>query len=509
MRSLRGLSFRVLPRGCIFSLVGPAIFVPNDDPSELLCLLAVLNSRAFKTCADAQMSAAMYQVGTIQHTPIPVVSIEARSELANLARRAWSLKRALDTHLETSHSFALPALLQVKDGTLADRATAWTEHIREVETEVDAIHSEIDGRCFDLYRIDEADRRAIADGFGSRRADAREDSEADVDSDAENGTDEPEKTPDDATSLSAQLASWAVGVAFGRFDVRLATGERPPPTEPEPFDALPVSSPALLTGDNGVPLSSAPGGYPVTLPVRGLLVDDPGHRHDLTATIRGVFDVVFGLDSDARWNEAATLLDPKDRNLRKWLTSGFFEHHLKCHSKSRRKAPIVWQLATPSSSYSVWLYAHRLTNDSFFQVQNDLVGQKLVHEERKLLALVQTTGANATASQRKEIAAQEILVEELRAMLDEVKRIAPLWKPDLEDGVVLTMAPLCRLVPQHKPWQKELKIVWDALCAGKYDWAHLAMHLWPERVVPKCMTDRSLAIAHGLEDVLLEGSHRR
>ena len=27
------------------------------------------------------------------------------------------------------------------------------------------------------------------------------------------------------------------------------------------------------------------------------------------------------------------------------------------------------------------------------------------------------------------------------------------------------------------------------------------MHLWPERVDPKCATDRSLAIAHGLEDV--------
>ena len=27
------------------------------------------------------------------------------------------------------------------------------------------------------------------------------------------------------------------------------------------------------------------------------------------------------------------------------------------------------------------------------------------------------------------------------------------------------------------------------------------MHLWPERVVPKCAEDRSLAIAHGLEDV--------
>ena len=27
------------------------------------------------------------------------------------------------------------------------------------------------------------------------------------------------------------------------------------------------------------------------------------------------------------------------------------------------------------------------------------------------------------------------------------------------------------------------------------------MHLWPERVVPKCAEDRSLAIAHGLEEV--------
>ena len=27
------------------------------------------------------------------------------------------------------------------------------------------------------------------------------------------------------------------------------------------------------------------------------------------------------------------------------------------------------------------------------------------------------------------------------------------------------------------------------------------MHLWPERAVPKCATDRSLAIAHGLEEV--------
>ena len=30
------------------------------------------------------------------------------------------------------------------------------------------------------------------------------------------------------------------------------------------------------------------------------------------------------------------------------------------------------------------------------------------------------------------------------------------------------------------------------------------MRLWPERIVPKCATDRSLAIAHDLEDVFWE-----
>jgi hypothetical protein len=40
------------------------------------------------------------------------------------------------------------------------------------------------------------------------------------------------------------------------------------------------------------------------------------------------------------------------------------------------------------------------------------------------------------------------------------------------------------------------------LVKGDYDWAHLAFHLWPDRVIPKCTTDRSLAIAHGLEERL-------
>jgi hypothetical protein len=98
------------------------------------------------------------------------------------------------------------------------------------------------------------------------------------------------------------------------------------------------------------------------------------------------------------------------------------------------------------------------------------------------------------------LADQESFVTELRGFQEEITRVAPLWNPNLNDGVILNYGPLWRMIG-HTPWQKAVKEKWDELVAGKYDWAHLAMHLWPERVVPKCARDRSLAIAHGLEAV--------
>ena len=256
----------------------------------------------------------------------------------------------------------------------------------------------------------------------------------------------------------------------------------------------------MLTGDDGLPLSRPLVGYPLPFPEDGILVDDPGHPRDLTAAVRAVFDAVFGASADAVWQEAAALLDPKGHDLRTWLAKEFFGHHLARHSKSRRKAPILWQLGPASARYSTWCYAHRLTRDSLFALSRDIVAPKLALEERRQTSLVQEAGPNPTAKQRADLAAQDAVVAELRVFAEEVRRVAPLWNPDLDDGIVLVEAPLWRLVP-HKPWAKELKSRWDDLAAGKYDWAHTAMHLWPERVVPKCATDRSLAIAHGLEDV--------
>jgi hypothetical protein len=135
-------------------------------------------------------------------------------------------------------------------------------------------------------------------------------------------------------------------------------------------------------------------------------------------------------------------------------------------------------------------------------VLQDAVEPKLALEARRLEELRAGASTDGAARARKQMAAQEAFVDELRAFRDEIARIAPLWNPNLEDGVIINFSPLWRLVSHPKSWQKELKAVWDDLRSGELDWTHLALHLWPERVIPKCTTDRSLAIAHQLDATL-------
>lgn len=464
-----GLSVRVLPRGCVFGQKGPAAFVEHDSSDELFALLSVVNSRAFGYLVRLQLArtelAQSYEVGLIQQTPVPNLSPDDTIALGRLARRAWSLKRSLDTSTETSHAFVLPPGLAEKVTGL-DRVA--------VERELESTQKRIDEAAFALYGIGADDRAAIQASYeGSLATDTA------TDGDDEEG----ESASEDEAPIGGgtdAFYSWLVGVSFARFDPRLATGERPVPPEPEPFDPLPPRSAGMY------PEGEEPADRP------DILVDDEGHADDVAARALAVVEHVR--------------VDVTE-NLRTWLAKEFFPLHIRMYSKSRRKAPVYWQLATPSASYSIWLYIHAFSKDTLFRVQNDYAAPKLAHEERRLESLTNELRAGATAAQRKALVTQENAVEELRAFLDEVKRVTPLWNPNLDDGVVINFAPLWRLVPQNKSWQKELKSSWAALCEGKYDWAHLAMHLWPERVVPKCAKDRSLAIAHGLEDVFwVEGS---
>jgi hypothetical protein len=504
-RRTNGLSFRALPSGCIFGDKGPAVFVNGDDNERLLAVNAIVSSRIFSGLVALQLArvelAQSFEVGLIQRTPFPILTGQIEQYLADSVRRAWIQIREKDGSVSTSHAFLLPGLLAMSGRTLVERVVAWAARLRTSEETVAAIQAEIDDLAFRLYGLDAEDRAALT---ATLATEAIADAAPETDQIGEDEADEVATA--DSPTLTADLLAYALGCAFGRWDIRYATGECPAPQAPDPFAPLPVCPPGQLQNAQGLPAGpdDLPASYPVEIPWDGILVEDAGHDRDLVARGRRVFDVVFADGAEAAWQEAGEILQGGGDALRPWFARSCFADHIKRYSKSRRKAPIYWQLATPSASYSVWLYYHRFTKDTFYKVLNDFVTPKLQHEERKLVALVQDGGANPTGGQRTEIAEQEGLVAELRAFREEVARVAPLWNPDFNDGVIINFAPLWRLVPQHRTWQKECKDCWDKLVAGDYDWAHLAMHLWPERVVPKCATDRSLAIAHGLEAALWE-----
>jgi hypothetical protein len=265
----------------------------------------------------------------------------------------------------------------------------------------------------------------------------------------------------------------------------------------------------MLQGNDGLPLSPAEGrrlraegSYPLDVAWDGILVDDPEHPLDIERRVHDALAVIWGDRVDAIQQEACELLGVP--SLREWFRrpAGFFADHLKRYSKSRRQAPIYWPLSSPGGRYTVWLYYHRFSKDTLYRALEQ-VQEKLNYEERKLSRLTADAGGSPGAAERAALADQESFVTELRTFREEFIRVAPLWNPDLNDGVILNYGPLWRMIG-HTPWQKAVKERWEELVAGKYDWAHLAMHLWPERVGPKCAKDRSLAIAHGLDDVFWE-----
>jgi hypothetical protein len=452
---------QALPVSCIFSVRGYCAFPNAGDELETL---AVFNSTAFDFLFKTALGRYGYPefiVGILQILPWAAASDLLRQRLASLTRAAWSSKRTLDTVEETSHAFLVPAALSSRLGY---------QLVGVLDSILTQVQEEIDDIAFDLYGFSPADRQAAlagqGDGAGSHAVE-QDDAPADDESD-----DDAAGPVDDA----AGLLSWAVGVAFGRFDWRLATGERALPPEPDPFDPLPARSPGML-----------PEGAQAFHAHAGVLVDDHGHPHDLPRLVEDVL---------ARVGVAA----PQD--VRRWLRREFFAFHLQRYSRSRRKAPIYWPLATASGEYTLWIYQPALTGQTLFTAINDLVEPKLHHVRADLATLrLQAQGRSREEERRFEVL--QALELELLELRDTLQRIAPTYKPHADDGIQISAAPLWPLF-RHKPWQKLLKDTWAKLESGDYDWAHLAMNYWPDRVREKCKTDKSLAIAHRLEHLYVE-----
>lgn len=446
------------PSNFVFSVRGPAVIPLRASQAYLL---GFFNSRLVRSLVQMQTASQTYTSGVLKELRWIEPDESCREAVERAARAAFDAVRRRLATIETDPLFM--GLISRGDDPAPKTVStyfSWRQRfVEELNEELQPLQRTIDNAIADAYGV------SIVDVERCER----------IEDNAELKIDFPPKfefpTPD-----AEALVSYLAGRALGRWQEH-ALAKTPVLEDPVP-STPPASSPAA----EAIPIA----------------VEDPGHKLDLVTKIRAQLEIALPDVSDV---DVGVLEGALGSSLRDWIARTFFAKHVAAYTAFGRRAPIYWQLAPATASYSVWLYLHALTRDTLYKVQNDFVVPKLAHEERKLGDMRAEAEHSPTAARRKELATQEGLISDLRAFLEEVKRVAPIWNPSLDDGVVINFAPLWRLVPHHKAWQKELKATWESLCQGDCDWAHLAMHLWPERVLPKCAKDRSLAIAHGLEDV--------
>lgn len=492
-RAVLGFNPRAFPSGIGFGHMGSVAFPKGTSADTLLGYLSSRPAEYILSFSNGSIQGRKgayqnhYEVGQIGDLPWPEFSQEVAKKVGELGNSISCAAMLLLRNDETTHQHQpSPALRSAT--TLDDLITS---ELAEDERLVA-------GALLARAALDELVSTAL--GFKREDVDAMKEefAECDAPTDGPWCPKRPTLNNDLRKEAARSLTSLAVGLVMGRFDVGCFTEEAAKPSPLESFDVAPMT--VLKTRKMK--------GYPLELPSSAMLVIDRTDP-DLTDQLLGdalahvwpsaVPDAVSQLCGALRVDHLSSYLtDPS--------ASGFYTDHARRYSKGRRRAPLYAWFGTASGSFSILLMAPAATSDTLFLLRTEILAFRMARAERAAEAARSETGENGTTATRAALSAAEALVTELREFAAELDRVIPLWAPNVDDGVVVNTAPFFRLIP-HRDSRAKAEATWKELCNGDLDWARLAMRFWPERVVSKCARDRSLAIAHGLEDVFwVEGT---
>ena len=536
LRTTSDFSPRILPAGCRFSLGGQAIFFEDPRLALFYLAIAYSRTykmlvEMFIGSGDSSVSgtaARNYVSGVINDIPFEypdVTLVEATIAKSKVVAHLFARLAKTD---ETSRIFVRCSLTsahesirkgadslyrQYEDDCLyildaswsAESAAKATYHLTESEfVELDSIvaphpstyNSKSPSDLSDVRRLYDASMEAIVDELCEVRGPSRHFTKKAYFADRrlELISHLLQTTPQSVVvarrtngvlpsgfveALAGDLLSYCFGASVGRFDIRKVLTSASL-DEGDPFSEFESCSPGMLKCDNGLPLTEQPKDYPHSLNDDGLLVEDAGSPSDLLRKVRAALEAIWKDSADDIERELCEIIGVKELReyFRKPGKGGFWDNHISRYSKSRRKAPIYWLLQSSKKNYAIWLYYQRLDKDMLFKALVNYVEPKIRLETSRLESLrSQKAAAGESGKEAKRLAKdverQEEFLSELRDFEDKLRRAANLHlEPDLNDGVVLNIAPLWELVP----W-KEAKSYWDELLKGEYEWSSIGKQL--------------------------------
>ena len=528
---------RCLPRDVIFSSTGQAIQFATQ--SQSLAYLSGSFTRLFKLIVESFVgsgdnafpgsAAKHYRSGLLNKLPAPLTDLD--EELHQAIQRSITHFRSIFRREETSRDFMVPVIAE----SITSAARANTENRLCGALDVLETHAVVESLVHDRFQLATEDHKLI-DGIigphplryetrsippdkvatlwnasisdltakaisesGARRQVTKKAYIADRKLEliahlletspkviAEAVIESKSVEREVVVAHAQDMLSYCVGVTLRRWDVRFATSGAYVCEFPNPFCPLPDSPPGALEDGDGAPVNGDLGNYPLRIEKDGILPDDIDRPDDFILRVRDILELIWKDRADAIEKEACEILGVKELRdyFRKPGKGGFWDDHISRYSKSRRKAPIYWLLQSSKKNYALWLYYHRLDKDLLFKALINYVEPKIRLETSRLETLRnQKTAAGDSGKEAKRLAKdierQDDFLSELRDFEDKLRRAANLHlEPDLNDGVVLNIAPLHELVP----W-KEARKYWDELLAGKYEWSSIGQQLRQKRLV--------------------------
>ena len=466
------LDAHIFKKDMLFTVEGYAFSNIND--SESLALNSLLDSILGQYALNLY-TGQHKQTGNVNLLPMPDYAIR-QSDIERIVNAIIDIKRKWFSLDETNLEYhGLIAQMHI-DTTIDAALNKMQEQLTADYARYEELVKENDDLWMDLADIDRnSEFRQTLNNYKSRRP--YEELLSIDGASCQNVIDKK--------VMAQEIVMELVGMAFGRWNTAYAKGEQAIPEFGDVFDALPFM-PVVSQGEAACPAQ-------LDVPTDGILTNNSDSSLCLASHVREVMHYLWADHADDMEYELCQLIGCK--SLQAYLTSptGFFDYHFKRYTKSRRKAPIYWLLASEDGTVDYWVYYPKLSKNTLPQLIIRLREQQELLRTRLNAAL-----AAHDKTQESQIRAEQ---EQVEGMMDELNRILAIgYVPNHDDGVPVTAAPLLHLAAS-RPWRVECEKNMELLEKGDYDWSHLAMSMYPARVTQKAKKDWCMALTHGLEHI--------
>ena len=466
------LDTHILKKGYLFSREGQAI--PTNSTSVSRVILSFTNS--ILPQYSVNLYTGQHKIsGNVNLLPMPDYATR-QSDIERIVNTIIAIKRKWFSLDETNLEYhGLVAQMDLTDGIEAGLDKMQEQLTADYARYTDLV-KENDDLWMDLADIDrDSDFRQTLNDYKARRP-----YEELLSIDGASN-----QNVIDKKTMAQEIVMELVGMAFGRWNTAYAKGEKPIPAFGDVFDALPFM-PVVSQGKEPCPTE-------LVVPTDGIMTNEAESPLCLASHVREVMHWLWGSRADDMEYELCQLIGCK--SLQAYLSSptGFFDYHFKRYTKSRRKAPIYWLLASADGTVDYWVYYPKLTKNTLPQLIIQL------REKGELLrSRLNTALAAHDKTQETQVRGEQ---EQVEGMMDELNRIlASGYTPNHDDGVPVTAAPLLHLAASRL-WRVECEKNMELLEKGDYDWSHLAMSMYPARVTQKAKKDWCMALTHGLEHI--------